>query len=425
MNYQDAVDEIMNIPRYGNVAGTGRAKQALLRTGYEPGEAKVIHVAGTNGKGSVCTYLTNILIGQGYTVGTFISPHLVSVNERIRINNKIITNEEFLSAYEKVAENTENLGLTFFDFLFVMAMKIFQEKKVEYIVLETGLGGRYDSTNAIDKKEACIITSISLDHTQVLGDTVSAIAREKAGIIREGVPVIFWGEEKEVRDTIIRECEEKKAPYFIVDSKKIALNKNSRKNIDFFYDNMYYKNCIISLDTVAGYQAENCALALEAVSVLDKKNTFDKDKITASVKTTFWEGRMEEIRPDVYIDGAHNYDGLRVFLETVARIDAGKKTLLFTAVADKKYHAMIEEICKSGIFDKYIVTQLSCERGLSAEELHNTFGQYTRQDIDVYDNVKDALYSALSEKKENDSLFCAGSLYLVGEIKACIGEYRE
>ena len=197
MTYEEATRYILNIPKFTKKNKPEHISRFLEYLGNPQKERKILHVAGTNGKGSVCVYLSTMLLAQKKTVGLFVSPHLIKMNERIVINGKQVSDETFLQLFEYVLDITEKMqeaGLphpTFFEFLFGMAMTAFARTGVEYIVLETGLGGRLDATNSIEKPLATAITSIGLDHTEILGDTVEKIAFEKAGIIKPGVPVFY------------------------------------------------------------------------------------------------------------------------------------------------------------------------------------------------------------------------------------------
>ena len=196
LNYRQAVDYIEQIPKFTEKHPLEHTKEMLRRLGNPQNHFRVIHVAGTNGKGSVCAYLASMLKQGGYRTGLFTSPHLVTINERFQINGEMISDQQFLKTFLHVKEVidqavSEGIGHpSYFETLFLMGMEIFREAQVDYLVLETGLGGRLDATNSVEKPLACIITSISLDHMEYLGNTVSEIAGEKAGIIKPGVPVI-------------------------------------------------------------------------------------------------------------------------------------------------------------------------------------------------------------------------------------------
>ena len=225
MNYTEAVDYILNVPKFTTKNKPEHTAELLKRLGHPDRGMKVIHVAGTNGKGSVCAFLSEMLTLAGKKTALFTSPHLVRINERFQINNVPISDGLFLESYQEVQKAIDSMvkdGLphaTYFELLYAVAMVAFQREKAEYAVLETGLGGRLDATNTIEHPIATVITSISLDHTEILGDTIEKIAAEKAGIIKEGVPVIYDGRNEKAEKVIRKRAEELQAPAFALKEK--------------------------------------------------------------------------------------------------------------------------------------------------------------------------------------------------------------
>lgn len=429
MNYQEAVDYLFGLRRFGKETGAQRAERALSSLSHPEKELRIIHVAGTNGKGSVCAYLTGILMETGCSVGMFTSPHLVRVNERIRLNGEMISDEDFLRFFEKVYEVSEHLkeqgfdGLAFFDFIFVMAVCYYAEKKPDYVVMETGLGGRTDATAALCTKIISVITSISLDHTEILGETVEEIAAEKAGILMEGKPVVYWkSDDKSAR--IIEDAAGKcNCMTYPVDEKSFKIHKMTRKQIDFSLENRYYKNSMFSISNTAIYQTANAAVALEVIALLGQDRNWDRERMVSAVGKTRWEGRMEEIEHNIYLDGAHNPDGIRQFLKTAQWMKEGQKMyLLFGAVCEKDYSRMIEEICSKGCFDGFVVTQLPNHRALELEVMRKEFEKNTDRPVYAEKDISEAYGLAKELLGEEDLLMCAGSLYLVGAVKELIGE---
>lgn len=431
--YRDVEKYILEIPKFtakNDPARTARFWEWLGRPGAG---AKVIHVAGTNGKGSVCSYLNALLCRCERSVGMFTSPHLVSMTERLRLQGKPVEEECFAQIFtllmgrlEAAGEEPEFAGYhpAFFEFLFFMAMLLFEKEKVEYIILETGLGGRLDATNCVPAPLATVITRIGLDHMEYLGGTVEEIAAEKAGIIKKGAPVFCLEEPVEAFRVIRRRAEELGAPLYTVtrdDRKDVKFNK---KSIDFLYKSRYYDYIRLFLGTTAVYQAENAALAVRALETAEE-GLMTKDEITEGIREAFWEGRMEEIRPGVFIDGAHNEDGIRAFLESVRHIapeEGGRRELLFSAVRDKQYVKMAEAAVRSGLFGCLAAAPLGGDRGASKEELSKGFEQSRDTECIYYDSVEEAFRALISRKGEKDIIFAAGSLYLVGRIKALLKE---
>ncbi len=423
-----AEEYIYSIPKFAAKTSLDNTRQLLNELGVSEKGMKIIHVAGTNGKGSVCAYLSTALVCAGKKTGLFTSPHLVKINERIRINNISVSDGMFLEAYARVreaADNMEKAGYkhpSFFEFLFGMAMLIFSWEKVEYLVLETGLGGRLDSTNVFNKPVMTVITSVSLDHMQILGDTLEEIAAEKAGIIKKGVPLVFYGEDKCVRAIVEARAEAMNSPYICVDNSNITDIIKKDKFIDFSINNEYYCNEGFGVDTQALYQVYNAAVAATVLAGLG----IDKEHIHTGIKTMFWEGRMEEVLPQVYVDGAHNEDGIRSFIKTAGSMKDRRHILMFSAVADKNFEEMIKEICQSEVFDEYVVCTVENEkRAMPAVHFVEIFKRYTNQKVHLEATAKGALSKALALKTDNDRLFIAGSLYLVGEVKSLINAENE
>lgn len=418
-SYEEAVEYILDIPRFTNKNTMEDTRAFLKKLGNPDRSMKIIHVAGTNGKGSVCEYLYSVLTEAGYRCSLFSSPHLTDIRERFLIAGKMVEKEAFLQAFLTVYEAVlPGYHPTFFEYLFFMAMLLFKESKTEYCILETGLGGRLDATNAVEKKELSVITHMGLDHTEYLGDTLQKIAAEKAGIMQAGAPAVYWETDECVAQTLANCAEKLQIPAFPVSKRDYTFLKNANKGIDFSYRSLYYDSIRLHVNTIAGYQMENATLALRAIEVLDKSKKIPSETMQAGVENAFWAGRMEEILPDIYVDGAHNADGIRAFLETVAQ-DGCKmgRSLLFGVVSDKAYENMIQEISDSGLFAQILVVQLKSARALSAEKIARTFEACMGKTVAVYRSVQEAFRELSENKKDGERIYIAGSLYLVGEIK--------
>ena len=424
-----AEEYINSIPKFAGKTELKNTEILLKELGIDTDDMKIIHVAGTNGKGSVCSYISNTLVRAGYKTGLFISPHLVKINERIQIDDVPVSDDIFESAYERVLEAAHRMEQSggkhpaYFEFLFGMAMLVFKEQKVQYIVLETGMGGRLDSTNVVKKPLMTVITSVSMDHMHVLGNTIEEIASEKAGIIKPGVPLVFYG------GVIEAVAVQRKAPFEVITSDNVSFIEKKGKFIDFCLNNRYYKNESFSVSSAALYQVWNSSLAATALAWLSKENDgirLSDEQIHTGITTAFWEGRMEELCPDVYVDGAHNEDGIRAFLETAKAMKDRKQILMFSAVADKAYDTMIKEICDSEAFDEYVVCTVEyTNRAMPAEVFLETFRKYTDKPVFQEETASAAFAKVMSLKKDGDRVFIAGSLYLVGEIKRITGTPEE
>ena len=420
--YEQAVAYVLGIPRFTKKNTMEDTRAFLHRLGDPDREMKIIHVAGTNGKGSVCAYLYAILREAGYRCSLFTSPHLVDVRERFSCDGSMVTKEEFLNAFRQVYDaipfpGEEGYHPTFFEYLFFMAMLLFREKKTEYCILETGLGGRLDATNSVAKKELAVITHMGLDHTEYLGNTLEAIAGEKAGIMQAGAPAVFWETDEGVSQVLKKSAEKLRISAFPVSKSDYGFLKNSNKGIDFSYRSLYYDSIRFHINTIASYQMENVTLAVRAAEVL-MGGKLSPEMLCRGLEKAFWAGRMEEILPDIYVDGAHNEDGIRAFLETVAQDGcSGGRRLVFGVVADKAYDDMIAEIADSHLFDEVWAVQLAGSRALPVATIAETFRKHMTKSVLIFESVKDA-YKALTEgKREGRRSYIAGSLYLVGEIK--------
>ena len=431
MNYEEAVAYIEETPKFTKKNSLEHTKECLRRLGSPQDHFRVIHVAGTNGKGSTCAFLTSVLREAGYSCGLFTSPHLVEINERFQINETDIDNDTFLRAFEKVKALADELVAegnyhpTYFEMLFLMGMVIFADAGVDYVTLETGLGGRLDATTAIEKPVACVITSISLDHMQYLGDTVAAIAGEKAGIIVPKVPVIYDGNDKEAAEVIRAKAVELGSPFYEVTRQDAQILKNTRVGIDFSLKNAYYGDTVFSIPFIARYQVMNASLALKTLEVLEDQIPVSIESIQNGMSKTRWQGRMETVLPGVIVDGAHNEDGVEKFVETAAHFqEEYPLTLLFSAVDDKDYTDMIRAICEKIRFRHVVTTQVGGYRQVPARELADIFRKNGCENVEDQEDIAAAFHRALASRGDDGMLFCVGSLYLVGEIKRVIREEK-
>lgn len=403
-------------------------RELLSRLGNPQEGIKIIHVAGTNGKGSVCAYLNAMLLAGGKKTGLFTSPHLVRINERFQINGEDVSDEQFLDAFlkvEKAAKEYEAEGEghpSYFETLFLMGMLIFKEAGVEYLVMETGLGGRLDATNVVEKPLACIITSISRDHTEYLGDTLEAIAGEKAGIIKAGVPVIYDASQPGPASVIAAKAKEMGSPAWPMEPSFYEMKTQSREGITFTFAYLGGEKAELAIPYVAKYQMMNASLAFYTMHILQDVHDIPKNVLAEGLSKIKWPCRMEMAAPGVIIDGAHNEDGIAQFASTAGYFAKENEiTILFTAVADKHYHEMIGEICE-GIHPSHVVaTQIDGSRVVPAEVLAEDFRKAGCTDVCAESEIGAAYEKAL-EKKGSGMLFCVGSLYLAGELKAYLAK---
>lgn len=418
-----ARDYLLGIPLWTKKKNTlDEVRHFLKELGNPDEQLNIIHVAGTNGKGSVCADLTAMLMEAGYHVGTFVSPHLTDVTERFLVDGVPVEEAGFSESFARVKAVTDRLTAegyahpTFFEFVFLMAMDLYGRRKPDFVVLETGLGGRLDTTNVIRHPLACVITSISLDHTQYLGDTVELIAAEKAGIIKPGIPVVYDNNDRAAGAVIAAAADRLGSAAYGLTA------EDSCWGVSF----------------AAPYQAMNAALAVKVLEILEIEGV-NAEVCRKALASVHWTGRMQQVAPDVWVDGAHNPGGIRAFIQAVKaqnglavqekqsaqQPDQGEQNaadmhpqiqLLFAAVSDKDYHEMIRLLCTELSTERVTVVQLKSERGLQADALARQFEDAGCSHVTAFDSTKDALKHVLSEKKEGDHLYMVGSLYLIGEI---------
>ncbi len=426
--YGGAEAYLLNIPRFKSKNDPDTTRAFLEAVGDLSVSIPTIHVAGTNGKGSVCAYLRAGLSACGKKTGVFTSPHLVSMRERFNYCGEDISEGEFIEAFEEVlrlldefkkTEDHEEYHPSFFEFLFFMAMVWFSKKKPDVLILETGLGGRLDATNSISDPRVTVITEIGYDHMEYLGDTKELIAREKAGIIKKSAYCVFY-DDKEPAANVIRDVAKERAKGFLaVGPENIKDLETSPQGIDFrvIYG---YDNCAdFSLDTRAVYQSDNAALAYGALILLSKFDdcVIDLETARAGFKSCLWPGRMEEVEKNLILDGAHNEDGIKAFIKSVAVDGAQKRNLLFSMVADKQVETVVRLICESALFENVYLCVLDSPRFAGLDRLKAAFAEHGGISVKCFESVSDGL-SVMKEESKDSLMYVAGSLYLVGEVKA-------
>ena len=419
MEYSEIKAFLNDTPQYGETTGVERAGKLLELLGNPDKNLKIIHIAGTNGKGSVCSYIDDILKKSGYKTGLFTSPHLVTIRERIQVDGELISREDFTQYFNKVYETARanNLKLADFDFFFGAAMLYFDKCKVDYVVLETGLGGSLDATNAVHNPLCCVITTISLEHTAILGDTIKKIAEQKAGIIKQGVPVVY-ADDNEASGVIEDIAHSKNSYCYGVSPQQYQIIKNFNGCIDFSLHNEYYINNCLRLATPAIYQVENVSIAITVCRLLKHLYHIDiKDSaIVDSAGSHIWQGRMEKLTDNIYVDGAHNPQGIQSFVNSVNGMYADstdKAALLFSVVSDKNFEQMISILCGCKVFARIAITVTGGIRHLDKEYISAAFKRHTDIEVEVYDSAKEAVLAL----KNEPMVFCTGSLYLVADIR--------
>ncbi|MDO4555792.1 MAG: folylpolyglutamate synthase/dihydrofolate synthase family protein [Lachnospiraceae bacterium] len=417
--YEQIVKEILSAPRFKEVPSVVNMNRYLKWLGHPEKDFWIIHVAGTNGKGSTCAFLESILRMMGYKTGLFTSPHLVSIRERIQIDRENTDRDALIRAYQKIGKVRKESGygpLTFFEQILVIALLIFQEKKVDYAVIEAGMGGRSDATNALTPVLS-IVTAVGMDHMEYLGETLEEIAGEKAGIMKEGVPCILVDHQKEVTSVFLSEAEKKAVNLCLLPKDCFKILKNNGKVIDFSVENRYYRNSTLTVQSRGLYQAENGAVAATAAKILFPE--ISDSIIRKALFQAFWPGRMEEVAEGVVLDGAHNEPSIQAFMESV-RGDSktGKnRILVFAVAADKDYQAMAEELLSQQDFRTVILTTIPYERIEDPAKLRPVFEIYETASVYTEASMEKACEMAFSMKEKEDIVYFAGSLYFIGSLE--------
>ncbi|CAG7840147.1 folylpolyglutamate synthase [Clostridium novyi B str. ATCC 27606] len=433
MNYKEAMNYIEDSSKFSIKLGLSRTERILEILGNPHKKIKCIHIAGTNGKGSITAMLSSVLIEEGYKVGMYTSPYIEEFEERIQINNTKISKEDLAYEITKVYEAATKIikeGYSYptqFEIITCAALLYFFEKSVDYAVIEVGLGGRLDSTNVI-KPILSVIASISYDHMNILGNDLKEIAYEKAGIIKYKVPTVLYPQQENVEKVIEDVCKDKKAELikvpgdcveFLSCSDKI-LNEEEKRVQNIIVDTKsqrYY----INLSLLGKHQLLNCATVIYAIEKLKELEVLVKDKsIIEGLLKVKWMGRFEILnkKPLIVIDGAHNIDGIKKLKESINTYLEYKNIILILGIlADKQVENMVEAI--TPVAQKVICVTPNSERGEIATELMKVVKKYNKN-CEVVESYKDAYRIALKYCEQDDLLLISGSLYMIGDMRKVI-----
>lgn len=427
MNYKETINYIKKVGNFGSNYGLERTERLLEILGNPHKKLNVIHIAGTNGKGSTTSMIASILIEEGFNVGMYTSPFLEEFEERIQINRQNIKKNDLANymdyikkAVDKVIEEGYNHP-TEFEIITCLMFKYFYDKKVDYAVVEVGLGGRLDSTNVVNPL-LTVITSISLDHTNILGNTLEEIAREKGGIIKKNTPLILYPQKEEALKELQNISKEKSAKIYEVkkdDAKLLEIIKN-----DDFYQKIKIKGEFntynANLRLLGEHQILNCAVAVRAVEVLSKIQGFQIKNIEKGIENARWIGRLEVLNknPLVVIDGAHNIQGITTLKENVSKYFNYKNIILLIGIlADKQVEDMIKVITP---MSKHIIALTPhsdrAELGVKLKEEIEKFNK----NVESFESYETAFKKALSIAREDDLILVTGSLYMIGEMRGII-----
>lgn len=418
MTAEEAICYINSVGKKARRNSLGAIAAMCDAMGNVQDKLSVIHVAGTNGKGSVVAMLSSVLKEAGYRVGRFTSPYIEVFNDRIAIDGEWISDEDLAYYTAKLIPITEHLKSegnepSWFAFLTAIAFWYFYDKKCDFVVLETGIGGLYDSTNIIKKPVLSVITPIGYDHMKELGDTLLAIAKQKCGIIKENVPLVSSMQEAEVLTLMKEICAKKHCDFYLP---KAAENVKATRDGNEFELSSYVESFQTGL--VGEYQVSNALEVICAVEVLQKSGIVISDEaLYQGLKNAVWIGRFQTIsqEPRIVIDGAHNLSGMSACCESLDDLYAGfRKIVVLGMVGDKNYQPCLERLSHTA--DVVITTQISNPRSLKYHEIFLVMKEYSENVIEAK-NVKEALKKACELCNDEKSMICGcGSLFLVADI---------
>ena len=421
MDLKQALAYIDGLQWFGSKPGLERIGELLDKLDRPQDKLRFIHIAGTNGKGSCAAMTASVLKAAGHRVGLYTSPYLYRFQERMQINGKPIGDEDLVALVEKVRPLAEAMEdhPTEFEMMTAVALLWFLQEKCTVVVLEVGLGGRFDATNIIPAPEAAVIMNIGLDHTAILGDTLEQIAFEKAGIIKPGTPVVLYQQTPEVTAVIERICRERGAELHIPDFSRIVPEFDSLEGQTFTYRDEPY-----ALSLLGSFQLKNAAVVLELVEVLRRKGwTLDQGDVEHGLYAAAWPARFELAReePPFIVDGGHNPQCAAAVVENLKHyFPDTRRVLLVGVLGDKDYPAIFEILDQAA--DEYVCVTPDSPRALSAEQLAEHLKPYGKP-VSVCRSVREGVFAAM-DLADGDGMVCAvGSLYMAGAVREALGLY--
>ena len=422
MNYREAVTwlENRNIP-LGEFT-LDNIKELLKIFDKPQDKLKIIHITGTNGKGSVASFIASALMENNYKVGKFTSPYITNIREEIEINNEEISEEDFAKLATEVREKVEELDekkifVSGFEILTSIAYIYFARNNLDFAVMEVGMGGRVDATNVMEKSIP-VFCHISLDHANILGDTIGKIAHEKGGIIKENSQVFSYPQDEEARAELKKLSKEKNSSFYEFSQDEVEILSSNEEGNIFNFRN--HKNVEISL--IGDHQALNASLALMVLDFLKKDYRLDEEKIKEGLKKAKNIGRTECLSKDplIIIDGSHNLDSIERIEESVKKFSYNKLILGFSLLKDKDHAHILRKI--ENIADKIVLTEIDSDRHTDLKDLEAEFKKFSKKEIYPIKDREEAVEKTLSLAGEGDMILWCGSLYLIKDIRKIILE---
>ena len=429
ITYEKAYEYLLNSYGNGNKKGLDLMRRALELLGNPQEKLNIVHIAGTNGKGSVVSMLSSVLSEAGYSAGTFTSPHLEVFNERLTINGQMISNEDFalhMSDIISISDQLfgENDCFSYFEILTLLAFHYFKAKNVDILLLEVGIGGRLDATNVITKPVLSVITAIGMDHMEILGDTIEKIAAEKGGIIKESCPVVLYDDRPVVYNILKGIAETKNAEIYNAADFRLKPLKKDSSGTEYIVDHKDFGQISGKLGLAGDYQLQNAACVIAAASVLNQVNINISDiHLKNGLRNAKWPGRMEsfDTYPKIILEGAHNLQGALAAADSIKELFGNKEiTVILGILNDKQYDEIIKILVAPA--SKVVFTKPNYDlRAVHPKDLVNCPDPASPpKEVYVEESSFDALNKAIEITDKDSVIFCVGSLYLVGDLRSYI-----
>lgn len=430
MNYDEALNYIRDTYKFGSKLGLDNIKKLTELLGNPQEKYKIIHIAGTNGKGSTSNMIHNVLATSGYKVGLFISPFLQEFTERIQINKKQIDKQALADITQLVKEKIDIMleegynHPTEFEIVTAIGFKYFEQEKIDFLVLEVGLGGRFDATNVVKNSLVSVITSISYDHTEYLGDTLEKIAFEKAGIIKENSNVVIYPQAENIVNVIKEQADKKNSRVYLTDKNNIKIIKTDIYGQTLSYlDNKVFNLDSFTIRLLGEHQVYNCLTALKVFEILKNNGVnITSESIKKGLSTCFFTGRFEIIQtnPTIILDGGHNISGIEYFSKTIKKYFGDKKIILFYGMLKDKHPENLVNHLIDISKEIYTLTPNMPKRAMDSKELKDLLDSKTDKikitAIDDFSQIK----HILSQFSDDEVIAFVGSLYLIGDIRTLL-----